>query len=209
LGTALGAGGAGQRIITVDGLASLIDLLTYCGISEHTAIARQHSNTLIDACLTETGACHAEARAVNGYFQATDRAGDWSRGQAWAMLGITRAAQQWGEPYSSMAQSACDYWLNSRPQPFPLNRLSEPTGLKDPSATVIAALAMLSLAEQVTEGEQWRDAAIQQLTAVVQSEYLNNGIFSGCCYKIKPHQTALVESSWGLFLLLSALAAIK
>ncbi len=209
LGTALGAGDAGQRIITVDGLASLIDLLSYHGNSEHMAIARQHTNTLIDACLTKTGACHAEARYMNGYFQAIDTAGDWSRGQAWAMLAITRAAQQWGQPYLSMAQSACDYWICSRPQPLPLNRLSEPTGLKDPSATVIAALAMLALAEQVAGGEQWRDAAIQQLTAVVQSEYLNNGIFSGGCYKIKPQQTALVESSWGLFLLLSVLVAIK
>ena len=72
-----------------------------------------------------------------------------------------------------------------------------------------SALAMLSLAEQVTEGEQWRDAAVQQLTALVQSEYVNNSIFSGCCYKIKAQQIALVESSWGLFLLLSALATIK
>ncbi len=209
LGTALGAGEAGQYIITVDGLASLIDLLTHSGDTEHAAIARQHANTLIDVCLTKTGACHAEARDINGYFQATDTAGDWSRGQAWAMLGITRAAQQWGEPYLSMAQSACDYWLRSRPQSLPLNRLSDPAGLKDPSATVIAALAMLSLAEQVTEGEQWRDAAVQQLTALVQSEYVNNSIFSGCCYKIKAQQIALVESSWGLFLLLSALATIK
>jgi unsaturated chondroitin disaccharide hydrolase len=204
LGTALGAGTAGQRIITVDGLAALIDLLTYSGDSEQAAIARQHTNTLIDACLTKTGAFHAEAQYVDGYFQATDRAGDWSRGHAWAMLGLTHAAQQWGEPYLTMARSACDYWCSSRPEPLPLNRLSEPSGLQDASATVIASLAMLSLAEQVTDSEQWRDLAAQQLNAIVQSEYVNNGIFSGCCYKIKPQQIINVESSWGLFLLMLA-----
>lgn len=205
LGSALGAGEAGQYTITVDGLASLIALLNYSGNSEHDSIARQHTNTLIDACLTKSGAFHAEAHYVDGYFQATDTAGDWSRGQAWAMLGLTQAAQHWGEPYLTMAQSACDYWRSSRPEPLPLNRLSETTGLHDPSATVIASLAMLSLAGQLTDAEQWRNLASQQLSALIQSEYFNNGRFTGCCYKIKPQQTTNVESGWGIFLLLLAL----
>lgn len=205
LGAALGGGAAGQYTITVDGLASLIDLLVYSGNSEQAAIAKQHTDTLITACATETGAFHAEAHYSDGRFQVIDRAGDWSRGQAWAMLGLTRAAVHWGEPYLSLAKSACEYWLHSRSQPLPLNRLSESSGLQDASATVLASLAMLSLAEQLADGAQWRDTALQQLIAVVSSCYFNEGVFSGCCYKIKPQQLALIESSWGIFLLLSAL----
>ena len=205
LGTALGGGENGKNVVTVDGLASLIDLLNYGGDGEYELIARQHTDTLIAACLTENGAFHSEAHYANGQFQTEGVAGDWSRGQAWAMLGLARASKNWGEPYLSKAQLACNYWLNSRPQPLPLNRLSEPAGLNDPSASVIAALAMLSLAEQLAEGEKWRALAHQQLIAVVTSEYFNDGLFGGCCYQIKPQQLALVESSWGIFLLMSAL----
>lgn len=205
LGTALGGGEAGQHTLTVDGWASLIDLLCYGGDDELELIARQHTDMLIAACGTENGAFHSEAHYASGRFHTTDVAGDWSRGQAWAMLGLTRAAKQWGEPYLSLAKSACNYWRNSRPQFPPLNRLSAMTGLHDPSATVIASLAMLSLAEQVADGQQWRDLARQQLIALINSEYFNDGVFSGCCYKIKPQELALVESSWGSFLLLEAL----
>jgi unsaturated chondroitin disaccharide hydrolase len=209
LGTALGAGATGQQIITVDGLASLIALLSYSGNSEHETIARQHTNTLIDACFTKTGAFHAEAHFSDGYFHRTDKAGDWSRGQAWAMLGLTQAARQWGEPYLSMAKSACDYWRSSRPELLPLNRLSETTGLHDPSATVIASLALLSLADLLPDSEQWRNLARRQLNALIQGKYFNNGRFTGCCYKISPQQITNVESAWGLFLLLLAFSQLN
>ena len=209
LGTALGGGEQGRHTLTVDGLSSLIDLLMYSGHSEQAAIAKQHTDTLIAACATETGAFHAEAHYTNGVFQANDGAGDWSRGQAWAMLGLARAAQHWGEPYLSLATSACEYWLHSRSALLPVNRLSEPTGLQDPSASVIASLAMLSLAEQSPAHKQWRDVAIQHTISLLKSEFFNNGLFSGCCYKVKPQQLALVESSWGVFLLMMALANLN
>jgi unsaturated chondroitin disaccharide hydrolase len=204
LGSALGGGENGKNIITVDGLASLIDLLMDSCDGEYELIARQHTDTLIAACLTENGAFHSEAHYENGRFQTHGEAGDWSRGQAWAMLGLTRAAAHWGEPYLSKARLACDYWQKSRPQLLPLNRLSKTNGLIDPSATVIAALAMLSLAEQAKDGENWRDLARQNVLAVLESDYFNGGIFSGCCYKIKADEIALVESSWGTFLLMVA-----
>jgi unsaturated chondroitin disaccharide hydrolase len=34
------------------------------------------------------------------------------------------------------------------------------------------------------------------------------GIFSGCCYTTRPGQRQLVESPWGSFLLLAALAIL-
>jgi hypothetical protein len=63
---------------------------------------------------------------------------------------------------------------------------------------------MLCLAEQVADADKWLDLAQQQLLALITSDYFNDGLFSGCCYQIKPQQLALVESSWGLFLLMLA-----
>jgi unsaturated chondroitin disaccharide hydrolase len=205
LGTALGGGVKGQLTLTVDGWASLIDLLTYRNDSQHAALARQHTDTLLAACATGTGAFYSDAHYIDGHFQTTGQAGDWSRGQAWAMLGVTKAAQRWGEPYLSMAKAAAHYWLASRPQAIVLNRLSEQNALVDLSATVIASLAMLHLAELTADTENWQQAAEQGVNALIKSDYLLNGVFNGCCYTVKPQQSALVETTWGYFLLLELL----
>ncbi len=208
LGTALGGGVNGQFTLTVDGWASLIDLLTYRNDPQHAALARQHTDTLLAACATDTGAFYTDAHYIDGHFQTTGQAGDWSRGQAWAMLGVTKAAQRWGEPYLSVAKSAAHYWLASRPQAIVLNRLSEKTGLVDLSAAVIASLAMLNLAALTPRTENWQQAAEQIVNTLIKRDYLFNGVFNGCCYTVKPQQSALVETTWGYFLLLELLEKI-
>ncbi len=205
LGTGLGAGERGRQTVVIDSIAPIIDLLLYGSDAGLAAIARRHADTLIAACKESSGAFHAEARFLEGQFRAEDDAGDWSRGQAWGMLGLARAAAYWGEPYLTAAEQACHYWRHSRPLPLPPNRLSEPVGLRDPSAAIIAALAMASLSESSPRAGFWRRTARQTLMPVVQSSYLRNGAFDGCCYAIKPGQTALVETPWGHFLLMSAL----
>ncbi len=219
LGSALGGGETGQDTITVDGLASLIDLLIYSGNSEMEDIARQHTDTLIAACLTKTGAFHSEAHCVNGHFQATDSAGDWSRGQAWAMLGLTRAAQHWGEPYLSDAKSVCEYWRQTRPEPLPPDRLSQPSGLCDPSASVIASLAILNLSDLISDKDHWRAYACHQIMAIIHSDYFSGlqhsqdesaaGIFGGCCVKTNRNTYELVETAWGSFLLMIVLTSLQ
>jgi unsaturated chondroitin disaccharide hydrolase len=143
------------------------------------------------------------------------------------MLGLVRAAAQWAEPYLSYAQSACAYWTRSRPscsRSLPANHLSDPSGLSDASASVIASLAMLSLADLAPDGIHWRTYAHQQITAIIRSKYFTgfqkndnhekngnktaSGIFWGCCYKTAHEKEELVESAWGSFFLMAALCIL-
>lgn len=214
LGMAQGGGKEGRRRINIDALAATIQLLGHSQKQTHQEVLRQHTDTLISVLAGHNGAYHAHAHFYDGHFQTQGQAGDWSRGQAWAMLALSRAAERWGEPYLTQALQAFEYWRQSRPA-LPLNRLSQPEALHDSSAAVIAALAMLSLADLLPDGEQWRHQAYQQISDVLQSRYFigldqNNeqaGIFWGCCYKTK-NDEEMVEATWGSFLLSAALAAL-
>lgn len=228
LGTGIGGGKNGNRLITVDALAPLIQLLNRSEHRVYHQISRCHADTILAACHTGYGAFHASAYFTDGSFQPIGEAGMWSRGQAWAMLGLIRAAAQWGEPYLSYAQSACAYWKRSRPScstSLPPNHLDEPSGLPDASASVIASLAMLSLADLASDGTHWRTYAHQQITAIIRSRYFTgfqkngkhdengnkttSGIFWGCCYITGPEKEELVESAWGSFFLMAALSILS
>ncbi len=224
LGIDMGGGEKGKQLISIDSLAALIQLFRQDKSREYEDILRSHTDTLITACCDNQGAFHAAAHFNHGNFQPIGQAGAWSRGQAWGMLGLSRAAIQWGEPYLTYAQSACEYWKNSRSEPLPLNRLDNSSGLYDPSASVIASLAMLSLANLVPNGQQWHRYAHQQITAIIRSQYftgirssnhsekhkanMDSGIFWGSCYKTHPDKEALVETTWGSFLLMAALCIL-
>jgi len=170
------------------------------------------------ACRTGEGAFHTAACYEKGGFKPTDQAGDWSRGQAGALLGLSRAAAHWGEPYLSYARSACEYWRDSRTERIPPNRLSHLSGLCDPSSSVIASVAMLTFAGLIDDGEQWRTYAHQQITAIILSQYFTGfqensdkiakGLFWGSCYKTNQGRDKLVESAWGSFFLMSALSIL-
>lgn len=218
VGTDMGGGKEGNRLITLDTVAPLIQLFSRSECSRHEYISRWHADTLLAACRTDGDGFHTAACYEQGNFRPTDQAGEWSRGQAWALLGLSRAAAQWGEPYLSYARSACEYWRDSRPEPLPPNRLSYPSGLCDPSSSVIASLAMLAIADLIANGEQWRTYAHQQISAIIRSRYFTgfqengdkaaHGIFWGCCYKTNQGKDELVESAWGSFFLMSALAIL-
>lgn len=223
LGTSMGGGKDGNQCVTIDSLASLVQLLNSSEYGVYHHMSRCHAETVLDACAGRDGAFHTEARLSSGRLRATDQAGIWSRGQAWAMLGLSRAAAQWGQPYLTCAESACRYWWQSRHDLLAPNRLDDPSGPLDPSSSVIASLAMLALADLVPDGHAWRFYADQQITAVIRSEYFTGcegsyaaetykeghapGIFWGCCYKTgREHE--LVESAWGSFFLMAALCVL-
>ena len=107
--------------------------------------------------------------------------------------------------------------------PLPPNRLDDPSGLVDPSASIIASLAMLTLAELLADGTQWRTSAHQEIAAIVRSDYFTgfhqtgnraksedppSGIFWGCCYKTSDNKEEMVESAWGSFFLMAALCVL-
>ncbi|MGZ5007459.1 MAG: hypothetical protein ACXWFI_06880 [Methylobacter sp.] len=218
LGPDIGGGATGRQHITIDTLAPVSQLFSRYADNKQEYIARSHTDTLLAVCRTGKAAFYAAADYQRGNFIPTGQAGDWSRGQAWAMLGLSRAAACWGEPYLSHALSACEYWRDSRSQwPVP-NQLRYPLRLCDPSSTVIASLAMLAIADLIADGEQWRTCAHSQITALVRGKYFvelrkkndrdSQAIFWGCCYKTGQDKDELVESAWGNFLLMSALSIL-
>ena len=207
LGAAMGGGASGSQRVTVDTLSSLVQLLKKTG---HSSLAQQHLNVLIKHCLTDNGS-YPELKVIEGHVQTVGIAGDWSRGQAWFMLGLAQAARYWPELYGVPAVNMAKYWIASRGVNIPLNRLSEPTGLEDPSAAVIASLAMFNLAAIDLGGKQniWHERASQLLKALSMSDHVETNPsaarFSGCCYRLSAGSEQLVESPWGTFLLLQAL----
>jgi len=220
LGTAMGGGKDGARCLSIDTFSSLVQLLSFETSQHNEAIAQQHTNTLLNACFTQEGAFHSHARynLEQQHFQPTDVAGQWSRGQAWGMLGLSQAAQRWGEPYLSQARMACEYWQNTRADDdLPPNQLAQANGACDPSAAIVAALAMLTLSDQCSNGLQWRKMAHRQISKVIHSRYFiqlegeheNSGLFWGCYYRTRPDTEEWVESPWGHFLLMTALAELN
>lgn len=215
VGMDMGAGADGNRRISLDTLASAIELLSDGSHGQAEGIAHRHADVALAACGTAKGAYHNEALYGQGVFQPVGHAGAWSRGQAWAMFGLSRAAARWKEPYLSQARSACEYWLCSRPEPLTPNRLDQPSGLCDPSASLIAALSMLSLAAIAPDRQRWLSCAQRQIATIVRSQYFTGlhaedgaaaaGIFWGGCYQTRPGEQELVESAWGSFFLMAAL----
>ena len=223
LGTAMGGGTEGKRRISIDSLAALIQLFSRSEQYQHQNISKLHTDTTLTACY-HNGAFHTSAYFGQNKFHSTDEAGVWSRGQAWGMLGLCRAAAQWGEPYLTFAHSACEYWKYTRPDPLPPDRLDNSSGFYDPSASVIASLAMLSLADLLPDGNPWRIQAHRLISAVIRSPFftgfyknddypnnkirMNPGIFWGSCYKTNEGKEELVETVWGSFFLLAALCIL-
>ncbi|WLQ16746.1 hypothetical protein O5O45_12540 [Hahella aquimaris] len=221
LGCAMGGGADGGQRLSVDSLAATVQLLGGAGHEPLNTIARAHADALIDACFTANGACGAEAKSElqhtsNQYvLQRVDRPGGWSRGQAWAMLGLCHAARRWGSPYLDYARAACVYWRRSRRTPYPADRPERSDSLSDPSATLIAAIAILSLSELLDDGDSWRAYAAQQIAALIRSSYFvrrdgaaHAGAFIGACYRTSAAGCELVESPWSSFFLLEALCML-
>ncbi|WP_431685816.1 hypothetical protein [Hahella sp. NBU794] len=221
LGCAMGGGADGGQRLSVDSLAATVQLLGGVSHASHQDAARAHTDALIAACFTANGACSAEAWSTQQQnsqqviLQALDRPGGWSRGQAWAMLGLCHAARRWGSPYLDYARAACVYWRRSRRTPYPADRPERSDSLSDPSATLIAAIAMLSLSELLDDGDSWRAYAAQQIAALVRSSYFvrrdgaaHAGAFIGACYRTSAGGCELVESPWSSFFLLEALCML-
>lgn len=224
LGTGMGEGNRGSQVVTVDSLPSIIQLLGGSHQNLHRLMAQRHTETMLSACYRNNGAVHATARFDGRGFEPLGQAGQWSRGQAWAMLGLSRAAALWGNSYVSLARNACEYWITSRPDPLAPNRLDESISGYDPSASVIASLAMLALANLIPDGESlWIDAH-RQISAVLRSPFFtvlqtdrnpmpdrrngDSAIFWGCSYKTGSDVEQLVESVWGSFFLMVVLCAL-
>ena len=212
LGTAMGGGAQGKTTVSVDSLASLIALLD----TENPASARhirQHTDTIVATCATADGAFHPEAfQDKDGDWHPVDTAGRWPRGQAWAMLGLARAALHWGQPYLDSAYLACRYWLKTWADGKPY----QPADILqyDLSATAIAVIALFTLATCHPDGIILKRQAQKQLAAIIRSHYFLQheargnplyGLFYGACYTTRPGITEQVETLWSSYFLAAAL----
>lgn len=214
LGKGLGGGAKGAQQISIDSWASLIQLLSQEKGSQAEQMAREHSNTLLQCCMTEEGAFYPLAEHEHGQFRPVGQAGCWSRGQAWGLLGVSRAAQMWGEPYLSQALKALDYWCTHH------NGLLEnpPFEGQDPSATIIACWAMLILAQLLPGDVRCHIEATKNIESLLKSPYfvLSNppqgdreyALFWGARYQTNATQQDWVESAWGSFFLLAVLSIL-
>ncbi|AEA66020.1 hypothetical protein [Burkholderia gladioli] len=214
LGKDMGGGPRGAAGTSVDSLAALIGLLTFDDAPPVcVALARAHADTLVEVCATPDGAWHAHAEYGPCGWSARGEPGVWSRGQAWAMLGLAAAAGRWGGDYVVAAASACRYWLNTRSDSRPPNRLDQPDGPADASAALIAAHAMLALARATAAPSSWQDEAARLIGGLLAGpDYvaLDGGAaaFRGACYPVAPDRLALVETPWSSFLLLDAVCEL-
>jgi|GEM_PF-3686743 len=64
------------------------------------------------------------------------------------MLALVQAAELNGEPFLGDARRGCEYWSISRTPPIPDSQQGRHRDGKDPCAAIIAAIAMLGMANQ-------------------------------------------------------------
>lgn len=207
LGRDLGGGAQGDQRLSIDPLAATLNLFALSADPGLLSLGRQHLHTSFRACAGSGGAWSSHATYAQGQWQAGEGAGDWSRGQAWAMLGLGNGARLYGVPFRDDARRAIQYWLRSRSVGVPLNRLGQPNGPTDPCAAAMASLALQAQALDCAEGPVWQQEAGRMLAAIVRGADFVDGRFTGHCYRTSATQEQKVESACGSFFLLAALMA--
>ena len=207
LGREMGGGAQGGRSLSIDPLAATLQLFALGGEPGLLSLGRQHLHTSFRACAGAQVTWSSHARHEQGQWHAADLPGDWSRGQAWAMLGLGVGARLYGVPFGDDARRASHYWLRSRAVAAPLNRLAQPDGPNDPCAAAMASLALQAQALDHVDGHLWQQEAGRLLAAIVRSGDFVEGRFSGHCYRVSATTEQKVESACGSFFLLAALMA--
>jgi unsaturated chondroitin disaccharide hydrolase len=101
----------------------------------------------------------------------------WTRGQAWAMVGLTEAYAATGDPdLLAAARSTSRWWLTHTPSRcVPWSDADGPRTARDTSAAAVAAVALLELARldpDAGQRETWRRAGAAEVVALSQAPWL-------------------------------------
>lgn len=204
LGPGMGAGDKGQLSLDIDALAPTLALMHLQRDPELMAMARSHLQLCLRTLRTASGAWASHARWHAEGWVVQGPAGQWARGQAWAMLGLAEAVGLYGGAYAEPARAACEYWIRRWGQAADQGTLKAEEA--DPCAVAIASLALLRLWQCLPGLNHWREQACRQL-ATLLSAPVQQGCFVGHLYRIGPDQEQLVESACASYFLLEALIA--
>lgn len=210
VGTALGGGEPGNNTLNIDAFAPLIQVLQF-GDDKAKESARCHAEATLRYLSCSSGDFHTNVTLGPSDIEVTGLPGKWARGRSWGLLGLSTAATLWGEPYQALAETYSCQWWEEYADSFPLNRQRENGELYDPSASLIAALAMYKLSSRSSRKANWRGRADHIIRRLIESEHFhfdrdtNEARFTGCCYRNKKGQEILGETVWGYFFLLQAL----
>ncbi len=195
LGPGMGGGDSGHATLNIDALAPTLALMHLQGDADQRDMARSHLELCLRTLRGENGAWASHARLDEDGSVSRGPAGEWARGQAWAMLGLAEAVGLYGGAYAAQAREACGYWLR---------RWGSHTGNADPCAMAIASLALLRLWQCLPGMNEWRDLAFKQLEGLLSSE-VQQGCFVGHYYRTGADQEQMVESACATFFLVEAL----
>lgn len=193
LGPGMGGGDGGDATLNIDALAPTLALMHLQ--ADKREMARSHLELCLRTLRGEGGAWASHARFDEDGRVSRGPAGQWARGQAWAMLGLAEAVKLYGGVYAAPAREACAYWLE---------RWGKDTGDADPCAMAIASLALLRLWQCLPGMNEWRDLAFKQLEGLMSLE-VQQGCFVGHYYRTGADQEQMVESACATFFLVEAL----
>lgn len=164
----------------VDALGGVVTLLSWAGELQP---ADRHTARLAALCVEPDGAVHAEVPLTG----AVPEAKPWARGQAWAMLGFSVAAQRLGsQTHLCTAASTADLWMIQQADP------------SDSSSAAIAAAALLTL-----PGEHYHNAGLSIVDGLA-GRIDGNGVLAGGHYG----ELDDAETIWGTYFAAAVMAEV-
>lgn len=210
VGMAMGGGEKGSNTLVIDTLSPLLQLCLYSNNKRAERVALNHLNTTINACFNDDGSWYEKVSYENKKIITEGEPGNWARGHAWGLLGLSRAAFYWGEPYIGYAIKALKYWEFFLPNTEIAVDCINGKGAKnsDPSAMLIVALAV-SILSKVKFDKHFSDTRKKYLQAIINSQYLsisnNTALFYGTNATVSANEKNMVESTWGIYFLMLCL----
>lgn len=224
-------GDVGAGAANIDAVPGTVALL--CWAAERTGetglaeIARRHAARHVEYCVRDDGSV-AQSAAFDERTGELQRRythkglsddSTWARAQAWAMLGFAQAAHWSGPEFLDPALRVADRWIEWLPdcRVAPWDFAAGVDAPRDTSASAIAAVALLRLADRSTDRPHYRDHAaatvrrlvMDHLTPVTEDDPRPAGILTAGCFDQRRGEATAHELIWGDHFLLESLLRLR